>query len=129
MKKLYAVILSMLVLCGSVFMSGCSDFAFNPIGKWENIETKTVDGLDVEDPYDRSFYLIFRHDGTAYMTLGDEYVQNSEYSYTYDDESVTITSKPQNSDNKPVSVKYKLKENGTIMESESGGIINVYKRV
>lgn len=119
----------MLVLCGSVFMSGCSDFAFNPIGKWENIETKTVDGLDVEDPYtDRSFYLIFRHDGTAYMTLGDTKL-DLDFSYIYDDESVTITSKPQNSDNKPVSVKYKLKENGTIMESESGGIINVYKRV
>lgn len=38
------------------------------MGKYRN---KTVDGLDVEDPYDRSFYLIFRHDGTAYMTLGD----------------------------------------------------------
>lgn len=32
MKKLYAVIISILVLCGSVFMSGCSDFTFNPIG-------------------------------------------------------------------------------------------------
>ena len=81
---------------------------FNPIGKWENIETKTVDGLDVEDPYDRSFYLIFRHDGTAYMTLGDTKL-DVDFSYIYDDESVTITSKPQNSDNKPVSVKYKLK--------------------
>ena len=99
MKKLYAVIISILVLCGSVFMSGCSDFTFNPIGKWENIETKTVDGLDVD------------------------------FSYIYDDESVTITSKPQNSDNKPVSVKYKLKENGTVMESEINGLINIYKRV
>ena len=69
MKKLYAVIISILVLCGSVFMSGCSDFTFNPIGKWENIETKTVDGLDVEDPYDRSFYLIFRHDGSPKDSL------------------------------------------------------------
>ncbi|WP_418517694.1 hypothetical protein [Pseudoruminococcus massiliensis] len=128
MKKLYAVIISILVLCGSVFMSGCSDFTFNPIGKWENIETKTVDGLDVEDPYDRSFYLIFRHDGTAYMTLGDTKL-DVDFSYIYDDESVTITSKPQNSDNKPVSVKYKLKENGTVMESEIGGLINIYKRV
>ena len=109
-------------------MSGCSDFTFNPIGKWENIETKTVDGLDVEDPYDRSFYLIFRHDGTAYMTLGDTKL-DVDFSYIYDDESVTITSKPQNSDNKPVSVKYKLKENGTVMESGINGLINIYKRV
>lgn len=116
------------MLCGSVFMSGCSDFTFNPIGKWENIETKTVDGLDVEDPYDRSFYLIFRHDGTAYMTLGDTKL-DVDFSYIYDDESVTITSKPQNSNNKPVSVKYKLKENGTVMESEINGLINIYKRV
>lgn len=51
-------------------MSGCSDLLLIllAMGKYRN---KTVDGLDVEDPYDRSFYLIFRHDGTAYMTLGD----------------------------------------------------------
>lgn len=95
------------------------------MGKYRN---KTVDGLDVEDPYDRSFYLIFRHDGTAYMTLGDTKL-DVDFSYIYDDESVTITSKPQNSDNKPVSVKYKLKENGTVMESEINGLINIYKRV
>ena len=62
------------------------------------------------------------------MTLGDTKL-DVDFSYIYDDESVTITSKPQNSNNKPVSVKYKLKENGTVMESEINGLINIYKRV
>ncbi len=125
MKKIYAIILSMLVLCGSVFMSGCSDFAFNPIGKWENIESKTTEGVKIEDPYNQSFYLVFRHDGTAYMMLGDEYLIKSEYSYTYDDEKIVLTSKEENR----VSVEYTIKENGTAIESESVGIVNVYKRV
>lgn len=125
MKKIYAVILSILVLCGSVFMSGCSDFAFNPIGKWENVESKTTEGVEIKDPYNQSFYLVFRHDGTAYMMLGDEYLIKSEYSYTYDDDKIVLTSKEENH----VSVEYTIKDNGTVIESESVGIVNVYKRV
>lgn len=124
-KRLSAAIIAVFVACGSIFMSGCSDFSFNPIGKWENIETKTIDGIEIKDPYELSFYLIFRHDGTAYMTLGDQYIIKSEFSYIYDDEKIVITSKEENRG----SAEYTVKENGTVIESVSGGIVNVYKRV
>lgn len=123
-KRLFTAIIAMLVVCGSIFMSGCSDFSFNPIGKWENIETKTIDGVKIQDPYDKSFYLIFRHDGTAYMMLGDQYIDKSEFSYTYDDEKIVITSKENSG-----SVEYTVKDNGTVIESTSGGIVNIYKKV
>lgn len=124
-KRLSAAILTIFVACGSIFMSGCSDFSFNPIGKWENIETKTTDGAEIQDPYDRSFYLVFRHDGTAYMLLGDQYINKSEFSYTYDDEKIVIVSKEETRS----SAEYTIKENGTVIESVTGGIVNVYKRV
>lgn len=115
MKKLCAAALAALVLCGSGLMSGCSDFAFNPIGKWENVS-------DTDSLYDESFYLVFRHNGTAYMTLGDEYVNNSELSYTYDDEKVVITNKKNSS-----AVEYTVKENGTVLENSDSAI--TFKRV
>lgn len=124
-KRLSAAIITILAVYGSIFMSGCNDFSFNPIGKWENIETKTTDGAEVLDPYDQKFYLVFRHDGTAYMMLGDQYISKSELSYTYDDEKVIVKSKEDNRG----SAEYVVKENGTVIESVSGGIVNVYKRV
>lgn len=125
MKKLYAVILSMLVLCGSVFMSGCSDFAFNPIGKWENVQT-TINGEKFEGILDKNTKIcwVFCHNGTAYITVDGEHAKNSDYSYTYTDKQVILTSKADSS----AQLIYSVKDNGSTLELNNGTTITVFKR-
>lgn len=125
MKKLYAVLLSVLVLCGSVLMSGCSDFAFNPIGEWENVET-IIDGEKFEGILDNNAKVcfVFCYNGTAYMTMNGERVKNMDYSYTYTDEQITLTSK---TDDKAQLV-YSVKENGNKIELDNGYTVTVFKR-
>ncbi|MCI5657003.1 MAG: hypothetical protein SOT80_11035 [Candidatus Pseudoruminococcus sp.] len=125
MKKLYAVIISILVLCGSVFMSGCSDFEFNPIGKWENVQT-IIDGKKFEGILDNDAKIcfVFQHNGIAYMTVGGERIKN-DYSYTYTDEQVTLTSK----DDSSAQLIYSVKDNGSTLELNNGTTVTVFKRV
>lgn len=126
MKKLYAMLLSVLVLCASVLMSGCSDFAFNPIGEWENVET-IVAGEKFEGILDNNAKIcfVFRHNGTAYMTINGEYIQKSDYSYTYTDEQITLTSKADST----VQMVYSVKDNGNTIELDNGYTVTVFKRV
>lgn len=126
MKKLYAVILSVLVLCGSVLMSGCSDFAFNPIGEWENVQT-TVDGEKFEGLLGENTKTcwVFCHNGTAYITVNGEHTKNSDYSYTYTDEQVTLKSK---ADSK-IEMVYSVKDNGSTLEFNNGSVVTIFKRV
>ena len=125
MKKLYAVIISILVLCGSVFMSGCSDFEFNPIGKWENVQT-IIDGKKFEGILDNDAKIcfVFQHNGIAYMTVGGERIKN-DYSYTYTDEQVTLTSK----DDSSAQLIYSVKDNGSTLELNNGTTVTVFKTV
>lgn len=130
MKKkfnvLSAAVLSILMLCGSAVLSGCSDFSFNPIGEWVNTKI-TVNGEKVTTLYgnDAKFCFVFRHNGTAYMTLNGEYVDGSEYTYTYDDEKVILT----NADKEGVALEYKVKDNGTVLENiNSNGMVTIYER-
>ena len=126
MKKLYAVILSVLVLCGLVLMSGCSDFAFNPIGEWENVQT-TINGEKFEGILDKNTKIrwVFRHNGTAYITVDGEHTKNNDYSYTYTDEQVTLKSKTDNT----IELVYSVKDNGSTLELDNGSVVTVFKRV
>lgn len=120
MRKLSAVILSVFVLCGSVLMSGCSDFEFNPIGEWKHIST-TYEGAEVEMMFE-DISLVFRHNGTAYMSFnGDAY---SNYSYTYTDKEVTLTDKANNNGQSV----YQVKNNGTTLELTNGSTVTTFER-
>lgn len=125
MKKLYAIILSVLVLCASVLMSGCNDFSFNPIGEWENVQT-TVDGEKFEGILDKDAKVcwVFRHNGTAYMTINGEHIKSSDYSYTYTDEQVTLTNRADST----VQLVYIVKGNGTTLELDNGTTVSIFKR-
>lgn len=126
-KALSAVVLSALVLCGAVMLSGCNDFGFNPIGEWVNTKV-TIGGEEFATPYgkDAKFCFVFRHNGTAYMTLNGEYVDNSDFTYTYNDEKVVLKSENNNG----AEIEYTVKNNGTALEStDSNGTVNVFERI
>lgn len=133
-----ALLLSGLV-CMSVF-SACSDFAFNPIGKWEFTTMIDTDGeeYDVyEDIFSSKYhvYLVFEKSGTAYFMYDDEVAsERITYTYEYDDESVTITAYDTYTDDVTVFSDYVVSDDGQTLtyteESDEGyEIVRTYERV
>ncbi len=125
-----AVMLSALTLCGPAVLSGCNDFRFNPVGEWKNTKT-LVNGKEVETFYgdnSKNFEtcFVFRHNGTAYMTLNGKAVDKVQFTYTYDDETVVLDGGYEGMESH---MEYKVKDNGNTLEyNPYEGTVYEYKR-
>lgn len=94
MKKFFTVMLAAWTVVFAAVMSGCSDFAFNPIGSWK-IEQDTVylngevaESVKAEDMTFETFY-VFEKSGKGYMLVDS--LRTFDFSYEYDDNSVFVT--------------------------------------
>ena len=93
MKKIFAFLICTALVCS---MSGCSDFGFNPTGQWQFVsDTLYADGTvaDIARAEDNSVLsdmkIIFEKSGTGHLdSVG---VKVDDFTYSYDDESITIT--------------------------------------
>ncbi len=105
-KTIALLFLMITLLCG---MTGCADFAFNPIGRWEYIEQRVyVDNVLQKEDADAPVIhtaLVFQKSGTGRLDVGDKHL-NTHFTYDYDDNDVTITF-----DNNSTPVVYHLSEN------------------
>lgn len=94
-KNLRLILIVSMIFCISIF-SACSDFAFNPLGKWK-FESYTVNGEEhIKEAMgvysDSSLYLVFEKSGTAYFMMNDEQLDmRTTYTYEYDDNTITLT--------------------------------------
>lgn len=141
MKKfLRSLIITVLTICiavlSAVSMGGCSDFAFNPIGKWKLSSDKTyIDGevysdhkpgyllsasKKNEDPkwvYMGDLIYTFTKSGTGIISVynkdtGDN-VEAEDFTYEYNDKEVIIhisNDQIRRDYEEPVEVRYSIEE-------------------
>lgn len=137
MKRIIAITAAVIAAV-LLTMSGCSDFAFNPIGRWEAVEMRTYeDGKMIETADQKELggagrsALVFKKSGTGYIDSGTR--NNLEFTYDYNDSEITVTRSVNGLD--PVVTKYKVTDNGstltvTLSEFEdlnSNGIKSSYR--
>lgn len=144
MKKILRVITALTLLCCILMLSACSDFDFNPLGKWK-FTSYTVNGEECIDtindsnktyhPEDPFIYWVFEKSGTAYMVIGNEKLkERTTYTYDYDKQNVriyvydTFTNKIDNVQ------EYTISENGqtivwTVTDEEGNTAVRTYTRV
>ena len=94
MKKLISAVAVTVVVLALCF-SGCSDFGFNPIGRWNLTEDRIYygDKLDTvithkDDPMMKNLALVFEKSGTGYRDSGTK--NKTGFTYDYDDSKVTV---------------------------------------
>lgn len=93
MKKIIAITVSVLLLA-SLMMSGCSDFTFNPIGKWAMTDDilysngKEIQHTTADDMIYKDFLIIFEKSGTGYINVNGTKTNTFTYEYTDNDVSV-----------------------------------------
>ena len=92
-RKLVASLMILFVFV--LALGGCSDFAFNPIGRWNVAEERLyADGeleytKDVKDfEFGGQTALVFKKTGTGYIDSGAKEKLNFTYEYT--DKNITI---------------------------------------
>lgn len=111
MKK-NAFALAGLLIVVLLSLSGCADFAFNPIGRWTYTEERTYidDVLTASIPADKGFdtALVFTKSGTGYIDTGAS--DHLPFTYEYTDTTVTITRTSMNNVTSP-SV-FQVRDNG-----------------
>ena len=90
-KTIALLFLMITLLCG---MTGCADFAFNPIGRWDFIEQRMyIDDVLQEDDADNPVIhtsLVFQKSGTGYIDAYTGHIK-TRFSYEYSYTNVTIT--------------------------------------
>ena len=92
MKKYFSGLLSAVLILSLIVLSGCSDFDFNPLGRWEyHEEIYYVDGKEVrrvgkEDMAYDSMTYIFEKSGTGYIEVDDTHT--IDFTYDYDDKNI-----------------------------------------
>lgn len=96
MKRIAAALLSAALMITVLCFSGCDDFAFNPIGRWDYVEhSYYVDDklTDQETPDNtalmKDIALIFGKSGTGYVETGTK--DKIDYTYKYESNTVTLT--------------------------------------
>lgn len=123
MKKIISVILFSIIFSSLFLMSGCSDFTFNPIGKWK----LEIADEDYEDFNVYTFEYIFEKSGTGYITANGSYTNNI-FTYEYDNDTVYISTKsPKGEVSEAQAFKLKddkLISNGFEYTAENGQKIN-----
>ena len=117
MKKTIAIIAAVIAAV-LLTLSGCSDFAFNPVGRWEAVEmkiyedgklseTKSIDelGSSVQAA------LVFKKSGTGYIDSGTR--NKLDFTYDYNDSEVKVSRSANGSD--PVETVYTVSDNGSAL--------------
>ena len=108
MKRMISVMTALAMLGTMIMMSGCSDFSFNPIGKWYLVSDELYNGdkllestyFQEEHSFDQMAF-VFEKSGTGYFQIDDLDVENRKYfTYEYDDDTVTVTYKADDSEAK-----------------------------
>ena len=101
MKKIVIILSGLLTI--ALVLGGCSDFAFNPVGRWTFSEQRiyTDDVLTDTLPPDSGFSvaLVFQKSGTGYIDSGTK--TTMPFTYDYTDSTVTITRSDPDSQFKP----------------------------
>lgn len=98
MKKFICIILSIISLSSVMLMGGCSDFDFNPIGKWRLTDDIVYyDGVEAEheaqDDMIYETYYVFEKCGTGYILVCDQMsdTRTLEFTYEYDNQDIVVT--------------------------------------
>ena len=106
----------LLLLAVIISMSGCADFAFHPIGRWEYINEQRVyvDGKLVDTEKEEGFFsgfsvtLVFQKSGTGYVDSGIK--EKQRFNYEFDDKQITITY--EDTKRYPEPITYNVIDNG-----------------
>lgn len=112
MKRIICIILTIITAVSVAAMSGCSDFAFNPIGTWKYTDDILyVDGKETKHIHsDEMMYkemeYIFEKSGTGYVKVNGERSLNFTYDYK-DDEVIMHSANPFHPEEN-YDLKYKL---------------------
>lgn len=132
MRKIISIAISTIILFSVSFISGCSDFEFNPLGKWTLIDD-VVYHNNVEysrDDINTNIFVleyIFEKSGTGYI-LVDNTPIDSDFTYKYNNETLNITFVKTGT-----SLEYKISDDRTQMVNtteneyinENGETVNV----
>ncbi len=116
-----AVLMIVSVLVSVLLMSGCDDFKFNPIGKWQYTDDIALDEngnefihVTAKDMQYQNIIYTFEKSGTGYMSI--ENGKAFDFTYEYDDKTVTIMINQElhfsDSDKIQQSITYDLSEDG-----------------
>lgn len=126
--KIVHIFLAVIIASFAVLSSGCSDFGFNPLGRWiiesdiviDNATNQPVEGevINAESQTFKQYYT-FEKNGTGYISVED--VRAIEFTYEYTENSVIVTTvekKNQNNsqfDMNSVDIEYKVSNDGITM--------------
>lgn len=117
MKKIITI-MAAVIAAVLLTMSGCSDFAFNPIGRWEAAEMRTYENGKLSDTKDADDMggsvktaLVFKKSGTGYIDSGTR--SKLDFTYDYNDSEVTVTRSVNGLD--PVVTVYSVTDNGSTL--------------
>lgn len=120
MKKIISALVSVCLVFSMVILSGCSDFAFNPIGKWKLTDDilYDADGHEMshetdDDMLNQNIFYVFEKSGTGYKDING--TKTLTFTYEYNDEEISVTFEQSDK-----TVKYKISDDGkTITNSET----------
>lgn len=95
MKKRVAIVGLIITVMTALLISGCSDFGFNPIGRWKLTENRLYVGETLKDkltpdkdPRMNNVSIVFEKSGTGYVDSGSE--NKTNFTYDYGDDVITI---------------------------------------
>ncbi|MBR2176754.1 MAG: hypothetical protein IJ861_07410 [Clostridia bacterium] len=117
MKKIICMLLSAISVMSLLILSGCSDFEFNPIGKWKFTDDilyqngEIIDHATTKDLLDTIY--VFEKSGTGYISVDNR--RSLEFTYDYDDSSITLHFPDRNNTAETVDVLYNLSDDNTQM--------------
>lgn len=128
MKRLACVLITVLIFVSSAFMSGCSDFEFNPVGHWRlTDDILYADGQEIEHdrPEDMAFKYfeyVFGKTGTGYIAVNG--TKTFDFTYEYEGNTVTVLINDPYSGKKPEENKniFSLSDSGSLVRTETGQV-------
>ena len=115
MKRTIAIALAVIAAV-LLTLSGCSDFSFNPIGRWEVSEMRLYEDGSIKETKDTKqlgmssgVALVFKKSGTGYIDSGSG--NPLDFTYNYNDSEVIISRSVN--DSPPIETKYRVIDDGT----------------
>ena len=116
MKKVISICIILTICLTSICISGCSDFAFNPIGRWSFVEDiyysndKPYSKVTSEDdPAMKNFAVVFEKSGTGYIDSGTKTPIRFTYEYNEKEITMTITDRRNQNNGSDISTNTELK--------------------
>lgn len=95
MRKIISICIVLTICLTAICISGCSDFAFNPIGRWNFIEDVYYSNdkpyskvTNKDDPSMKNVAIVFEKSGTGYIDSGTK--TPIRFTYEYDEKEIKI---------------------------------------